>query len=432
MKTRYFNSLAPFLVLTLLFLGSCKKDKCVQTVTYKTYEPVYMSYEELRSSVKTEPAQPLKKPGKIYLKGNYIFVSEVDKGIHVIDNANPSAPQNVAFIKIPGNMDIAAMGNTLYADSYTDLLALDITNPQNVTVLKRIEDALPQRVFTGGYYADPTKGVAIEWKEVEKTEELNGDCSGNGGGWWGKGPWVMEGDVFTAVNTAGAAVTYNPNTPGVGGSMARFTITNNTLYVVDDANLRKFNIASPANPVSTGTSYIGRNIETIFPYNNHLFIGSTNGMFIYNVSNPDNPVYVSNYVHGTACDPVVVDGNYAYVTLRSGTPCNTSLNQLEVVNIQNMATPTLSHTVQMTNPHGLGKDGTALFICDGTDGLKVMDATNPTAIPSTPVMHVSNIQATDVIPFNNKLLMIGTDGLYQYDYSNLQNITLLSHIPVEQ
>lgn len=413
-------------------MGSCKKDKCVQTVTYKTYEPVYMSYEELRSSVKTEPAQPLKKPGKIYLKGNYIFVNEVDKGIHIIDNSNPSAPQNISFIKIPGNMDIAAMGNTLYADSYTDLLALDITNPQNVTVLKRIEDALPQRVFTGGYYADPAKGVAIDWKEVEKTEELNGDCSGNSGGWWGKGPWVMEGDVMTAVNTAGSTVTFNPNTPGVGGSMARFTITNNTLYVVDDANLRKFNIASPANPVSTGTAYIGRNIETIFPYNNHLFIGSTNGMFIYNVTNPDNPVYVSNYVHGTACDPVVVDGNYAYVTLRSGTPCNTSLNQLEVVNIQNMATPTLSHTVQMTNPHGLGKDGTALFICDGTDGLKVMDAANPTAIPATPVMHVSNIQATDVIPFNNKLLMIGTDGLYQYDYSNLQNVTLLSRIPVEQ
>jgi hypothetical protein len=432
MKTKYFNRLVPLLVLGILLLGSCKKNECVQTVTYKTYEPVYMSYEELRSSVKTEPAQPLKKPGKIYLKGNYIFVNEVDKGIHVIDNANPSAPQNVAFIKIAGNMDIAATGNTLYADSYTDLLALDITNPQSVTVLKRIEDALPQRVFTGGYYADPTKGVAIDWKEIEKTEELNGDCNGNGGGWWGKGPWVMEGDVMTAVNTSGATVTYNPNTPGVGGSMARFTITNNTLYVVDDANLRKFNIASPANPVSTGTSYIGRNIETIFPYNNHLFIGSTNGMFIYNVSNPDNPVYVSTYVHGTACDPVVVDDNYAYITLRSGTPCNTSLNQLEVVNIQNMATPTLSHTVQMSNPHGLGKDGKALFICDGTAGLKVMDATNPTAIPSTPVMHVSNIQATDVIPFNNKLLMIGTDGLYQYDYSNLQNITLLSRIPVEQ
>src|SRR4051812_35673270 len=94
------------LILALLFMmSSCKKDKCDQTVTYKKYSPVYMSYADLRSSVKSEPAQALKKPGKIYLKGNYIFVSEVDKGIHVIDNTNPSSPQNIAFIKVPGNMD---------------------------------------------------------------------------------------------------------------------------------------------------------------------------------------------------------------------------------------------------------------------------------------------------------------------------------------
>jgi hypothetical protein len=86
----------------------------------------------------------------------------------------------------------------------------------------------------------------------------------------------------------------------------------------------------------------------------------------------------------------------------------------------------------MTNPHGLGKDGNTLFICDGTAGLKVFDATNPTSISSTPVVAVSNIQATDVIPFNNHLLMIGDDGLYQYDYSNVQHISLLSRIPVEK
>ncbi len=430
MKSSSLKNLAPFVVLSILFFASCKKDKCIQTVTYKTYEPVYMSYDELRAAVKSEPSRPLKKPGKIYLKGNYIFVNEVDKGIHIINNSNPSAPQNIGFINIPGNMDIAATGNVLYADSYVDLLALDISNPQNVTVLQRLQDALPQRSFTGGYYADPQKGVAIEWKEVEKTEELQGNCT-TGGGWYG-GPWVMEGDVMTATNTAGNTVTFNKNTPGVGGSMARFTISNNTLYVVDDFNLRRFNISSPSSPVSTGTSYIGRNIETIFPYNNRLFIGSTNGMFIYDISNPDNPTYVSTYIHGTACDPVVVDDNYAYITLRSGTPCNTSLNQLEVVNIQNITNPTLSHTVLMSNPHGLGKDGSALFICDGTAGLKVMDATNPVAIPSTPVVHVSNIQATDVIPFNKKLLMISDDGLYQYDYTNVQNINMLSRIPVEK
>lgn len=420
------------LIFTMLLLfSSCKKDKCDQTVTYKTYEPVYLTYADLRASVKSEPAQPLKKPGKIYIKGNYIFVSEVDKGIHVIDNSNPSAPQNVAFIKVPGNMDIAAVGNTLYADSYIDLVALDISNPQNVTVIKREENALPDRIYTNGYYADPSKGVVTEWKEKMVTEKMNGDCNAGGGGYWGGGPW-LEGDVMTA-NGGGGGVVFNKSTsgtPGTGGSLARFTIANNILYVVDNSNLRMFSISGGLS--SLGTTSVGRNIETIFPYNNHLFIGASNGMYIYNISNPTAPAYVSTYIHGTACDPVVVDDHYAYITLRSGTPCNTSLNQLEVVDIQNLSTPTLSHTVQMTNPHGLGKDGNTLFVCDGSAGLKVFDATNPTAIAATPTVQVNSIQATDVIPFNNKLLMIGDDGLYQYNYSNLQNIVQLSRIPVEK
>ncbi len=421
-------SLSALSVLVLFMFSSCKKDKCDQTVTYKKYEPVYMSYAELRSSVKSEAAQSLKKPGKIYLKGNYIFVNEVDKGIHIIDNTNPSSPQNISFIKIPGNMDIAAVGNTLYADSYIDLLALDISNPLNVTVTTRIENALPDRIYTSGFYADASQGVVIEWLEKEVTEKISTDCNIGITYWGGGGVW-MEGDVLT-MNSSGAFVKTS-GAPGIGGSMARFTIANNTLYVVDQSSLRLFNISTPTSPSSLGTSYIGRNIETIFPHNNHLFIGSTNGMFIYNISSPTSPTYVSTYIHGTACDPVVVDDDYAYITLRSGTPCNTTFNQLEVVNIQNLTSPTLSHTVPMTNPHGLGKDGAVLFVCDGLDGLKVFDATEPTTISTTSVVQFTNIQATDVIPFNNRLLMIGTDGLYQYDYSNVQNISLMSRIPVE-
>lgn len=414
--------------LILLFAfaaSSCKKDKCEQTVTYKTYEPVYMSYEELRNSVKTESAQPLKNPGKIYLKGNYIFVNEIDKGIHIIDNTHPASPQNISFIKIPGNLDLAANGNILYADSYVDLLALDITDPKNVVVQNRINNAIPYRTFTNGGYADPQLGVVLEWKEVEKTEKISTDCSAGGG--WYYGPVFMEGDVLNANSTGGVKTS---SQPGIGGSLARFTISSGILYVVDQSNLRMFGTGSGF--ASLGTAYIGRNIETIFPYNNHLFIGSTNGTFIYDISAPTSPVYISTYIHGTACDPVVVDGDYAYITLRSGTPCNTSLNQLEVVNIQDLYNPQLSHTVQMTNPHGLGKDNDVLFVCDGADGLKVFDAANPDAIPTIPSVTFSNIQATDVIPFNNRLLMIGNDGLYQYDYSNVQNISLLSRIPVEE
>ena len=44
--------------------------------------------------------------------------------------------------------------------------------------------------------------------------------------------------------------------------------------------------------------------------------------------------------------------------------------------------------------------------------------------------HFEEINTFDVIPVNEILIMIGTDGLYQYDYSDLNEISLLSKIPI--
>lgn len=152
-------------------------------------------------------------------------------------------------------------------------------------------------------------------------------------------------------------------------------------------------------------------------------------MHIYHISDPHNPGWVASYDHATACDPVVVDDHYTYITLRSGTPCNSSVNQLEVVNIQNLTKPFHMATYHMTHPCGLGIDQSILFLYD--DGLKVFNATNVQAITDNQLAHFQAIRAHDVIPMSNRILMIiGEDGFYQYDYSQLEQIRLLSMLPV--
>lgn len=84
----------------------------------------------------------------------------------------------------------------------------------------------------------------------------------------------------------------------------------------------------------------------------------------------------------------------------------------------------------MFNPHGLGIDDDALFVCDGSAGLKIYDATDISKISQNLKFQYGDITALDVIPFNNVLMMISEDGLYQYDYSDLENITLLSDIKI--
>ncbi len=85
----------------------------------------------------------------------------------------------------------------------------------------------------------------------------------------------------------------------------------------------------------------------------------------------------------------------------------------------------------MTNPHGLGIDNTTLFICDGNDGLKAFNAADINTIDKNLLAHYKDINARDVIPYNDILIMIGEDGLFQYDYSDPNNMKLLSTIAIE-
>lgn len=89
------------------------------------------------------PPQALVNPGKIYTKDQYLFINELKEGIHIIDNRNPSAPTPVAFVRIPGNGDMAIRNNILYADSYMDLVTFDISNPSSIQAINRVQNVFP-------------------------------------------------------------------------------------------------------------------------------------------------------------------------------------------------------------------------------------------------------------------------------------------------
>ena len=151
-----------------------------------------------------------------------------------------------------------------------------------------------------------------------------------------------------------------------GGSLARFTILNDYLYVVDNTSLIPIEISNLSNPLSLNKVEIGVGIETIFPYNDHLFIGANSAMYIYSLNNPAQPQLLSTYQHFTGCDPVVVNGNYAYVTLREGLSCANpvNINVLEVVDVTSYSDPFQVNTVFMNNPRGLGIGGNnKLYVC---------------------------------------------------------------------
>jgi len=217
---------------------------------------------------------------------------------------------------------------------------------------------------------------------------------------------------------------------GQGGSMARFAITGNTLYIVSQKSLEVYNITDGADPVKASSKEMGIGIETIFPYQNYLFIGANDGMYIYNNNSPQNPALLSKYTHVQSCDPVVAQGNYAYVTLRSSSSCrgNATLSSLDVVDISNPSQPSLVHTQIMESPYGLGVQNNKLFVCEGDKGLRIMDITNPKLPVEKQFLH--DLPAYDVIVRNNRLIVTGSKGLFQYQFDEQNNMEMLSKIPV--
>jgi hypothetical protein len=380
-----------------------------------------MSYKELRTAVKQVAAQDLAKPGKMYFKDGYIFIIEQMKGIHVIDNSNPSSPQNLSFIEIPGTVDIAIKGQTLYTDSYVDLVALDLSDMTNITEVYRNEGVLPYILppYDEEYPVakiDEDKGVVINWevKKVKQSPEYY------------YYPMFREMDMMNLASSGAVS----SSGIGVGGSMARFGMRDNTLFIVDESNLHIYDITNASSPNMVKTANIGWGIETMFILGDNLFFGTRNGMLIYDISVPVSPMYLSQFWHLTSCDPVVVQDTIAYVTLRGGSNCwNNNVNELDVLSISNLSEPYLLKAYPMVGPYGLGIDGNTLFICDGTAGLKVYDTSDPLAIDEHLIAEFPDIFAYDVIPLNGNLLLIGDDGFYQYSYSN-QNIQLLSKIEV--
>ncbi|MDP3464088.1 MAG: hypothetical protein Q8S18_14955 [Bacteroidales bacterium] len=412
---------------SLLFTGC--RDKTFEEITYVANVPVYMELTEFRSAVKKSEPQSLVNPGKIYFKDNLLYINENQEGVHIINNSNPASPQFLGFIEIPGNVDIAIRGNILYADSYIDLVAIDITDPLNPVEIDRVEDAFPNVIPVPDYSypiygLDFSKGVVVGWQQKEVTEVIeNGSSYRNGD---------ILFDNIGAPSFGSAEISINPGSTGVGGSMARFTIINNFMYAVHNDALKTFDITNTPGITSGQDIQLNRMVETIFPLQEKLFLGTTTGMLVYDISNPSTPTFISEFNHINSCDPVVVQGNYAYVTLRSGTQCGGFTNQLDVVDISSITNPFLVKSYPMFNPHGLGIDNNILFICDGEAGLKVYDATDPMEIHMNQIAHFPGIKAFDVIPLDGILMMIGADGLFQYDYSDSSELILISHIQVNQ
>ncbi|MFY8128873.1 MAG: LVIVD repeat-containing protein [Chitinophagaceae bacterium] len=430
MKTIFSKSLLAVCAIVTIVAIACVKDTGTQS--YKVFKPITASMASLRASIKTEAAKPIKNAGKMFVLGNFVFVNEKNEGIHVIDNTNPSSPINKTFINIPGNLDVAVKDNILYADCYNDVVAINISNPNNIVITTVVEDVFKDKRFLFGRTL-PVGTALIGWESKDTTVDIEVQP---GLGIWTKNESAIIGPSSWFIGLGGGLMSMSPSgatspVNGIAGSNSRFAIQNNYMYCVTKSELHIFNINNASTPTTTNIKNIGWEIETIYPFKDKLFIGARSGMFIYDIANPTNPNYVSGFSHARLCDPVIADDTHAYLTLHaSNNICDGTQNELNVLDITDITRPTLLTRVNLTKPQGLSKHNNILMVCDDNSGVRVFNVANP-ANPQL-ITTIPLQAAYEVILINGIALVTAKDGLYQYNYSNINNIQPLGKISFMQ
>lgn len=164
MKSQY-----QLIIAAAMLMASCTKNN-QPPKEILGYAPVYKTDAGV-TEIKSGEPQAIVQGGKIYIKDNTLYQVEVTKGIHVLDIQNPSQPIKKGFIQIPGAQEISIKGNLLYSNNFNDLVVVDISNIQNVTVVKRMASVFEIADVNGppesGYFKciDPNKGEVIGWKK---------------------------------------------------------------------------------------------------------------------------------------------------------------------------------------------------------------------------------------------------------------------------
>lgn len=325
-------------------------------------------------------------PINMTLADNTLYVSDEVSGVHIYDVADPSAPRALKRIALNGHRGTAVKDDILYASTYN-----------SVRVYQRDGDS-----FTF-------------LTELESEYDY---------GYWGND--VMEEEVSFACACRTGTFADEPRAPSGASSYATFAVVGDFLYRVDYQRLVTYDISDPTKPTQVSKLNFDWLIETLHPTEQYLFVGGTRGMYVCSRSNPAKPALIGKAEHFRACDPVVVSGNNAFVTLRGGTDCGQTDDLLLTVDITDPSNPSIVGEKDLTTPFGLAVRDPYLYVSTGTTGYTLLSIADPKA-PAL-VKSWSGWPTRDFVWASNVLYVLGVDDVRIFDVTDPKVPVLLSII----
>gem|GEM_PF-1493134 len=275
-----------------------------------------------------------------------------------------------------GVYSIIISGDYAYVGSLQDFHIINISNPNNPTVIGSLN-------------------LFISW-DVRKIIVV------------GNNAYLIIGDHFKIIDISDKT---NPVLNGdinLGSFGDGLIISGTYAYVRTAYNLKVFNISNPTNPtvvaslnLSTNTNY-----NSLVLLGNHLYSSSTNGIDIIDISTPTAPSVISQFNMGTNSQPtrMVKSGDFVYVGTYGS-------KKLEVLNISTPTNPIISGSLSLTNSvDDVIKTGNYVFATTSLGNTKKLNIID-VSIPTNPILKYQLGQT------NHRFEGIATSSLGNYIYT---------------
>lgn len=227
---------------------------------------------------------------EMILKDDKIFASDLENGLFVVDIKNDAAPNCILKFNPESTAliykGLALAGNYAFLASNTGLYILNITDLQNISVVKTITQKNIQKLKVSGNNLYVTSTSAPGFRIYSITDPEN----------------PVEKGTITDAFTA-------------------FEVENNLAYLIkgNESGVTIVDVADPDNPLvkssyDVSQIYYYRDIEVV---GNYVFTVG-HGLNIADVSNPDSPLVVGVYGGIDYGASVRVVGNDVYVSNEDG------------------------------------------------------------------------------------------------------------------
>jgi hypothetical protein len=155
-KSFFINLKLSILICLVFTVQSCiYYGGTDDSVNFWPEVPIVMDRMDFENAISFSAPKEMAKTGKIYVKDQYAFICDVNKGFHIFDYSDAENPVEIGFLTVPGATDMAIRNNLIYINQAVDLITVSYQSADNsFEVLHRARNVFPQKFSSQADYVD--------------------------------------------------------------------------------------------------------------------------------------------------------------------------------------------------------------------------------------------------------------------------------------